>query len=130
MCNKKPCPFCNINRSKIIHENETCFAIYDSSPVSQYHILILPKQHRIDYFDMTIKEKIDADRLIHFFKSNLEKKDKTIQGFNVGINCGEIAGQTVYHSHIHMIPRRKNDTPDPRGGVRGVIPDRMDYFLQ
>ena len=76
---------------------------------------------------MTDKEREDATALLKSLKSKLEEEDPTITGFNIGMNSGESAGQTVMHSHIHLIPRRKGDTPNPRGGVRGVIPNKMDY---
>ena len=76
---------------------------------------------------MTDKEREDATALLKALKSKLEEADSTITGFNIGMNSGETAGQTIMHSHIHLIPRRKGDTPNPRGGVRGVIPNKMDY---
>ena len=76
---------------------------------------------------MTKTERDDATELIRVLKNRLESKDKTITGFNIGMNSGESAGQTVMHSHIHLIPRRDGDTKKPRGGVRGVIPDKMSY---
>ena len=76
---------------------------------------------------MTENERSDATELIRVLKNRLEQRDPTITGFNIGMNSGESAGQTVMHSHIHLIPRRKGDTPKPRGGVRGVIPKKMDY---
>jgi ATP adenylyltransferase len=76
---------------------------------------------------MTEKERRDADALILILKSRIMAADPAVRGFNIGVNCGECAGQTVFHAHIHLIPRREGDTPAPRGGVRGVIPDKMDY---
>ena len=76
---------------------------------------------------MTDREKCDAQALIMELKNKLIASDQTITGFNIGMNCGGSAGQTVFHAHIHLIPRRDGDTPDPTGGVRGVIPDRMRY---
>ena len=76
---------------------------------------------------MTEQERQDANNLIEILRKRLTKKDSTINGFNLGMNSGETAGQTIFHSHIHLIPRRTGDTPNPRGGVRGVIPDKMDY---
>ena len=76
---------------------------------------------------MNDQEKEDTTALLKVLKFQLEEGDPTITGFNIGMNSGETAGQTVMHSHIHLIPRRKGDTPNPRGGVRGVIPNKMDY---
>jgi ATP adenylyltransferase len=81
----------------------------------------------VDYFSLTEIEKRDADRLIEICRKRITEKDSTVTGFNVGMNSGESAGQTIFHCHIHLIPRRDGDTPNPRGGVRGVIPDKMGY---
>lgn len=121
------CLFCTIENLTIIAENETGYAIRDTSPVSPNHMLIIPKRHCLDYFEMTRQERCDAHELIELLKDRVLEKDPLVNGFNIGINCGETAGQTVFHAHIHLIPRRENDTPNPRGGVRGVIPDKMSY---
>jgi len=76
---------------------------------------------------MTESEREDASDLLRVLKKKLEEKDETITGFNIGMNSGESAGQTVMHAHIHLIPRRRGDTPNPRGGLRGVIPEKMSY---
>jgi diadenosine tetraphosphate (Ap4A) HIT family hydrolase/5-methylcytosine-specific restriction endonuclease McrA len=122
------CPFCYSNvMSRIIEEYESVIAIKDQYPVSEEHHLIVPKLHSPDWFSITEKERRDADALIRILKNKIAKSDSTITGFNIGVNCGESAGQTIFHAHIHLIPRRDGDTPEPRGGVRGVIPDRMSY---
>ena len=76
---------------------------------------------------MTSQEKVQALELIHTLRREAQLRDPSILGFNVGANCGVVAGQTIMHAHIHFIPRRAGDTADPQGGVRGVIPDRMRY---
>jgi ATP adenylyltransferase len=119
------CPFCNGVKS--VSKNNSVFAMKDNYPVSDGHHLIIPFRHTDDYFTMTKTERDDATELIRVLKKKLESKDKTITGFNIGMNSGESAGQTVMHSHIHLIPRRDGDTKKPRGGVRGVIPGKMDY---
>jgi len=121
------CPFCKIKNSIVIAENKTVYAIRDSSPVSLNHMIIIPKRHCLDYFEMTSQERCDAHKLIETLKDRILENDPLVKGFNIGVNCGETAGQTVFHTHIHLIPRRKKDTPNPRGGVRGVIPDKMNY---
>jgi len=121
------CMFCKMENLKTIAENKTVYAILDSSPVSPNHMLIIPKRHCLDYFEMTRQERCDAHELMEQLKDSIIKNDSTVKGFNIGTNCGETAGQTIFHTHIHLIPRRKNDIPNPRGGVRGVIPDKMDY---
>lgn len=124
----KTCPFCDKkNRYGFIREFNTARAIEDASPVTKGHMLIIPKRHCSDYFDMTDQEIRDANALIVILKNMLSEKDPSITGFNIGMNIGYSAGQTVFHSHIHLIPRRDGDTPFPRGGVRGVIPDKMSY---
>ncbi|MBU8911983.1 MAG: HIT family protein [Desulfobacterales bacterium] len=121
------CPFCKVKNSIVIAENKTVYAIRDSSPVSSDHMLIIPKRHCLDYFEMTRQERRDTHELIEILKDKIIKNDPLVKGFNIGANCGEAAGQTVFHTHIHLIPRREKDTPNPRGGVRGVIPDKMNY---
>jgi len=121
------CLFCKMKNLKVISENKTVYAILDSSPVSLNHVLIIPKRHCLDYFEMTRQECCDAHDLIKRLKDSIIENDSTVNGFNIGANCGETAGQTVFHTHIHLIPRRQNDTPNPRGGVRGVIPNKMNY---
>ena len=122
------CPFCYANvKDRIVDEYGSVFAIKDCHPVSDGHLLIIPKRHKTDYFLLTEVENRDADRLVQILHKRLLKKDSTITGFNIGINSGESAGQTIFHCHIHLIPRRDGDTPNPRGGVRGVIPERMGY---
>ncbi len=121
------CPFCNMAGESIVTTHGSVFAIEDSTPVSPYHMLIIPFRHCKTYFEMKEDELRDARELIDQLRREILKKDPLVSGFNIGINCGEVAGQTVFHTHIHLIPRRKNDTPEPRGGVRGVIPDKMGY---
>lgn len=121
------CPFCKIDKSIVVAENKTVYAIRDSSPVSLNHMLIIPKRHCLDYFEMTRQERRDTHELLKTLKDKILKNDPLVKGFNIGINCGETAGQTIFHTHFHLIPRREKDTSNPRGGVRGVIPDKMDY---
>ena len=119
------CPFCN--DIKIVKKYGSVFAVKDNYPVTKGHHLIIPYRHTENYFSMTRTEIEDANKLIVIIKNKLESSDSTITGFNIGMNSGESAGQTVMHSHIHLIPRRNGDTNKPRGGVRGVIPDKMSY---
>jgi ATP adenylyltransferase len=126
--NDPECRFCHDKvLSRVVEEYATVWAIRDGYPVSNGHHLILPKRHTADWFSMTETERRDADTLIRMLKNRLAESDRTITGFNMGVNSGESAGQTIFHAHIHLIPRRDGDTPKPRGGVRGVIPDRMGY---
>jgi diadenosine tetraphosphate (Ap4A) HIT family hydrolase len=121
------CPFCKISKETITTKHGSVFAIEDTTPVSRHHMLIIPFRHCETYFEMNEEELCDARALINNLRQGILEKDTRVSGFNIGVNCGEVAGQTVFHTHIHLIPRRKNDTPEPRGGVRGVIPDKMGY---
>lgn len=121
------CPFCNPDSEReLIVESATVYAIYDKFPVNNGHALIIPKKHCSDYFDLTFKEQSACIFMVNKVKEILEKQFKP-DGFNIGININETAGQTVSHVHIHLIPRYKGDVENPRGGVRGVIPDKQKY---
>lgn len=122
------CPFCYENaKLRVVDEFDSVFTIKDGFPVTDGHLLIIPKRHISDYFALTEKERQDAESLIKILRQRISEKDPSVTGFNVGANSGESAGQTIFHAHIHLIPRRDGDTPNPRGGVRGVIPGKMDY---
>ena len=122
-----PCLFCDSKKSGIAHENELAYASYDSYPVSDHHCLIIPKRHIKDYFDMTNDELIACNDLIQIVKNEILSKDINVKGFNVGTNAGKIAGQSIMHCHIHLIPRREGDVDNPQGGVRSVIPNKQHY---
>ena len=115
-----PCLFCSTIKDDIIEENEFAYATFDSYPVSNHHSLIIPKRHVKDYFELSNEEVIGCDQLIKKVKIKVENKDKTIKGFNIGINSGIEAGQSIMHCHIHLIPRREGDVENPQGGVRAV----------
>ena len=122
------CPFCSEEiRSRIIISNGTVFAIEDKYPVTPGHLLIIPYRHTADYFSLTEQERKHAEELLLILQNQIREDDETVTGFNVGVNCGESAGQTVMHAHIHLIPRRDGDLKNPKGGVRGVIPEKMSY---
>ncbi|MFZ0135172.1 MAG: NUDIX domain-containing protein [Desulfobacterales bacterium] len=124
------CRFCPGNiKNRIVQGWDTVIAFEDNFPVSKGHLLVVPKRHTPDWFLMTERERREADDLIRFLGNRLMESDKTITGFNVGTNAGASAGQTIFHAHIHLIPRRDGDTSNPTGGVRGVIPDKMCYCL-
>jgi len=109
-----------------IFENAVGFVIYDKFPVNEGHCLIIPKREYADYFEST-KEEIEGLNELLFQTKDFIKKKYNPDGFNVGINSGKDAGQTIFHMHIHLIPRYKNDVDNPRGGVRGVIPSKKKY---
>ena len=122
------CIFCYHNlQDRIVDEYNSVVLIKDRFPVSDGHSLVIPKRHVPDYFMMTDIEKKDSDRMLRIAKGRILKDDEAVTGFNIGINCGETAGQSIFHAHIHLIPRRYGDTPNPKGGVRGVISGRMGY---
>ena len=122
-----PCLFCNYKTSVISHENELAYASYDTYPVSDFHCLIIPKRHIKDYFELTDEELVACNDLIKLVKEEALNKDQTIKAFNIGSNIGKIAGQTIMHCHIHLIPRRQDDVENPQGGVRSVIPQKQHY---
>lgn len=123
-----PCPFCpDLASERYEFTHGSVVALRDGFPVTEGHFLVIPLRHTPDFFSMTSEERSDADALLAQLAEFLRASDPSIEGFNVGINCGEAAGQTVGHAHTHLIPRRPGDTPSPRGGVRGVIPAKMSY---
>ena len=124
---KNKCIFCNKEKLNIIYEDDVFFVIRDSFPVTKDHTLIILNNHDKSYFDLRNKDILQLNNILKFQKESLMQNDNTITGFNIGINQGESAGQTVMHLHIHLIPRRKGDIEDPRGGVRGVIPSKQKY---
>jgi ATP adenylyltransferase len=121
------CPFCNPDTEReLLAESATAFAILDKFPVNKGHALIIPKRHVADYFELTFREQSACWFMLDFVKPILQERFNP-DGFNVGVNVGEHAGQTVPHVHIHLIPRYAGDVPEPRGGVRGVIPSKRNY---
>ena len=123
-----PCIFCNVRKEDMIYENEYAFVSYDSYPVSKFHCLIIPKRHIRNYFDLDEKELNACNQLIKKIRTKIEKDDNLVEGFNLGTNAGIVAGQTIMHCHIHLIPRRKGDVENPQGGVRAVIPLKQHYL--
>jgi len=121
------CVFCNLDESRIEIENDLALSFKDLYPVTNGHTLVIPKRKVQSFFDLTEEEIAAMFELLHLQKEDLKNKDSSITGFNIGINDGEDAGQTIMHCHIHLIPRRSGDMEDPRGGVRGVIPEKQSY---
>lgn len=120
------CVFCNLNKEELIFENDTCYTKYSKYPVSPGHILIIPKRHFENFFNITNQEYLNMMDLLDKTRFYLICKYNP-DGFNIGVNVGEAAGQTIMHLHVHLIPRYKGDMDNPRGGVRGVIPDKRIY---
>tara|TARA_Y100000768_G_C23588628_1_gene500504 strand:+ start:202 stop:603 length:402 start_codon:yes stop_codon:yes gene_type:complete len=123
-----PCIFCNIKKQDVIYENDYAYANYDPYPVSKFHSLIIPKRHIRNFFDLNEKEIIACNELLKTIRLKIQNDDKLVEGFNVGTNAGIVAGQTIMHCHIHLIPRRRGDVENPQGGVRGVIPLKQHYL--
>ncbi|AGK98633.1 HIT family protein [Clostridium pasteurianum] len=113
------CIFCEYQKREYIAENESAFAIYDKFPVNKGHVLIIPKRHFESFFEATEEEIKDIYSLMHKVKKNIDKELKP-EGYNVGVNVGYYAGQTVMHLHVHLIPRYKGDVENPKGGVRNI----------
>ncbi len=121
------CPFCPLPTDRIISESDYTITIRDSFPVSEGHTLIIPKRHVQSFFELHAIEKAAVLQALDEAKEALDKEFSP-DGFNIGINDGEAAGQTVMHLHVHLIPRYEGDTEDPRGGVRHVFPEKAKYW--
>lgn len=121
------CPFCMVESEReIIASSSLSVAFFDGFPVSPGHALIIPKRHVASFFDLSIKEQQDLLNLADRVKQIVEERYHP-DGYNIGVNVGEAAGQSIFHVHMHLIPRYQGDVPNPRGGVRGVIPDKQNY---
>jgi len=121
------CVFCELPSSRIIDHNGSGAVIRDAFPVSPGHTLVIARRHVGSFFDLTEVERHDLLALLDHAKTQLDEEFQPL-GFNIGINDGPVAGQTVPHVHIHLIPRYPGDVPDPRGGVRWIIPQRARYW--
>lgn len=124
----KMCLFCDLQKVDDVkkYENDCFYAVYDKFPVSKGHMLIISKRHASDYFELTKEEKSYLDQAVLVVKEMLDTSFHP-DGYNIGINNKEAAGQTIFHFHLHLIPRYLGDTDLPRGGVRGVIKDKQQY---
>ena len=128
---ERGCKFCEIQHGypadRLIGENELAYAIIDRFPATPLHSLVIPKRHVADVFDLIESELVAMTALLTRIKEFVLNEDPLIEGFNIGANNGVVAGQSIFHVHIHLIPRRRGDVEDPRGGVRGVIPNKRPY---
>ena len=122
-----PCIFCKIRKEELQFENQLAYSSIDSYPVSRFHSLIVPKRHVETYFELTNEEIQACNELILKTKEKILKEDSRVEGFNIGTNAGKVAGQSIMHCHIHLIPRREGDVENPQGGVRSVIPKKQHY---
>lgn len=123
------CPFCTLEEQLIVAQNETSLAFRDAFPVANGHTLVIPRQHVTSIFDLSADDQARLWKLAAEVRSLLLEEFAPV-AFNIGINDGEAAGQTVAHAHIHVIPRFRGDVPDPRGGIRWILPERSAYWEQ
>ena len=124
--NNMECIFCRIK--DYVLENDLAYAVFDVMPVNKGHMLIIPKRHVQNYFEITAEEEAAMLDLLHKGQKLIEEKYHP-DGYNFGVNCNRCAGQSVMHVHMHLIPRYEGDCSNPLGGVRGVIPEKMGYVL-
>ena len=121
------CVFCNLPHDIIVNEYKYLYIIRDLYPVTNLNSLVIPKRHIVSYFECNKDEYDKIPLVLHTQKTELILTDETITGFNIGMNIGEDSGQIIFHFHIHIIPRRKGDFDNPKGGIRGVVPDKQKY---
>jgi len=121
------CPFCQPPADRVLAEYKSFLVIRDIYPVTHLHTLIISREHKKTYFDLSASEVNELHKILHDQKAVIESEDSSVKGFNIGANVNEVSGQTVPHFHLHLIPRRNGDMDDPRGGVRGVIPEKQKY---
>jgi len=119
------CPFCDLSEDRVMARNELGVALWDRYPASQGHALIIPRRHIPTWFDATEPERSALLALLDAAKALIDQRHRP-DGYNIGINSGAAAGQTVFHLHVHLIPRFLGDVDDPRGGVRHVIPSKAN----
>ena len=120
------CLFCNIKKEQVILENDLAVAIMDKFPVNEGHMLFIPKRHFRTYFEASKEEIVALNELLHEGKKYLDREYRA-DGYNIGVNVGEDAGQTIMHLHIHLIPRYKGDVKNPKGGVRNLKDQLVPY---
>ncbi|HYD48438.1 MAG TPA: HIT family protein, partial [Terriglobales bacterium] len=124
--NSAACPFCSVEPERIFHAGTRILGLWDGFPVSDGHALLIPKRHVATWFDASIEERSELTEGVSIARDAIGRRYQP-DGFNVGINVGEAAGQTVFHLHVHVIPRYRGDMANPRGGVRHVIPGKGYY---
>jgi diadenosine tetraphosphate (Ap4A) HIT family hydrolase len=124
---RNPCPFCQIDPERVLFQNDHATVIRDRFPVSEGHTLVIPRRHVSSWFETQAIEKAAILQAMDEARDRLEQ-EFTPAGYNIGINDGEAAGQTVMHLHVHLIPRYSGDIEDPRGGVRSIKPGKAKYW--
>ena len=123
MASPVKCPFCHPIAEDIVRKNELCYAIWDRFPVSRGHMLVIPFRHEPDFFSLTREERAAMSDLVVSGRELIEENFSPA-GYNIGVNVGSVAGQSVMHCHCHVIPRYAGDSRNPRGGIRGVVPGK------
>lgn len=121
------CPFCSVGAERIAVQNDLALALHDAFPLTQGHTLVVPRRHVADYFDLSPREQAAIWELVNRVRELLAMESQP-DGYNLGVNVGLAAGQTVGHAHVHVIPRCHGDTDDPRGGVRWIFPKLARYW--
>ena len=121
------CLFCAMPTERVIASNNLAYAVKDGFSVTEGHTLVIPKRHVTDFFGLTDDEVLACHQLLKKHRFTILSQDDLVEGFNIGMNAGAAAGQTIFHCHIHLIPRRKGDVENPRGGVRHTIPGKGFY---
>jgi diadenosine tetraphosphate (Ap4A) HIT family hydrolase len=128
-CPLDSCPFCAVKRNRILIEAEQAIAFEDAFPVCAGHTLVIPRKHVASIYDLPLTEQAAVWELVSDVRQRLLASARP-DGFNIGVNDGLAAGQTVMHAHIHVIPRRNGDVPDPRGGIRWILPGKAAYWTK
>jgi diadenosine tetraphosphate (Ap4A) HIT family hydrolase len=123
----QPCPFCTLPADRVLLASPLALVLRDAYPISPGHTLIIPRRHIASFFELTAEERADLLTLLDQARVGLDTEFRP-DAYNIGINDGPAAGQTIGHLHIHLIPRYAGDQPDPRGGVRWIFPDKADYW--
>ena len=123
------CPFCSLDTEHLLEFDEHAMAFRDGYPVTELHTLIIPKRHMATYFELSEDERKSIHTLLESQRAKIIAEDSSVGGFNIGWNCGEAAGQTIFHAHVHLIPRRQGDVENHRGGVRHLIPGKGHYQI-
>jgi diadenosine tetraphosphate (Ap4A) HIT family hydrolase len=121
------CLFCSPPEDRVFLRNELAYTLWDGFPVTRLHSLVIPHRHAENYFCLSMEELLACDDLLRMASEKLKLDDPSIEGFNIGVNIGSAAGQTIFHCHFHLIPRRIGDVENPRGGVRHIIPGKGAY---
>jgi diadenosine tetraphosphate (Ap4A) HIT family hydrolase len=127
MSDAQSCPFCSLQSAQIVAEHPLALAFRDRSPLSKGHSLVIPRRHVISFFDCTAEERAAMLVLLDEIRTGLDR-EYAPDGYNIGLNNGVAAGQTVMHAHMHLIPRYTGDSADPRGGVRWILPEKAAYW--